>query len=54
MLRCIECGAESQRGLNWEARIASLLMAPLALVFMTSLLPRALSARTSYRRRRFS
>jgi hypothetical protein len=22
MLRCIECGAESKRGLNWEARIA--------------------------------
>jgi DNA-directed RNA polymerase subunit RPC12/RpoP len=22
MLRCIECGAESERGLNWEARIA--------------------------------
>jgi hypothetical protein len=22
ILRCIECGAESERGLNWEARIA--------------------------------
>jgi hypothetical protein len=22
MLRCIECGAESERGLDWEARIA--------------------------------
>jgi hypothetical protein len=22
MLRCIECGAESKRGLGWEARIA--------------------------------
>jgi hypothetical protein len=22
MLRCIECGAESEQGLDWEARIA--------------------------------
>jgi hypothetical protein len=22
MLRCIECGAESERGVGWEARIA--------------------------------